>query len=74
MGLVLWIGLGIAGACALVLMDSVVADILGGAVAIGALVVITRSVIELAGDPGSPAEGSVSRGRGSRPGAPSRSH
>ena len=30
MGFVLWIGLGVAGACAVVLLDSVVADVLGG--------------------------------------------
>ena len=74
MGLVLWIGLGVAGACAVMLLDSIVADILGGAVAIGSLVAITRSVIELAGNAGSPHETAVSPGPGSPPGAPSRSH
>ena len=74
MGLVLWIGFGVLGACAVVLLDSVVADILGGAVAIGSLVAITRSVIELAGEAGSPHEAPVSPAPGSRPGAPSRSH
>ena len=73
MGLVLWIGLGVAGACAIVLLDSVVADILGGAVAIGALVAITRSVIELAGEAGSHGDQQVRPGPGSPPGAPSRS-
>lgn len=72
MGIVLWIGLGVAGACAVVLLDSVVADLLGGAVAIGALVAITRSVIELAGDAGSPHDPRISPGGGSPPGAPSR--
>ncbi len=73
MGFVLWIGLGVAGACAVVLLDSVVADVLGGAVAIGSLVAITRSVIGLAADAGSPRETPVSRRPGSRPGAPYRS-
>jgi hypothetical protein len=73
MPLVLWIGLGVAGACAVVLVGSVVADGIGGALAIGALVAITRSVIGLAGDAGSPRETPVSRGPGSPPGATSRS-
>jgi hypothetical protein len=73
MPLVLWIGLGVAGACAVVLVGSVVADVIGGALAIGALVAITRSVIGLAGDAGSPRETPVSRGPGSPPGATSRS-
>lgn len=73
MPLVLWIGLGVAGACAVVLLGSVVADVLGGALAIGSLVAITRSVIGLAGDAGSPGETPVRRGRGSPPGATSRS-
>ena len=68
----LWSGLGVAGACAVVLLGSAVADVLGGAAAICALVAITRSVIELAGDAGSPRETRVSRGPGSPPGAPSR--
>ena len=53
MRIVLWIGLGVAGACAVVLLGGVVADVFGGTAAIGALVVIARSVIGLAGDPGS---------------------
>jgi hypothetical protein len=73
MGLVLWIGLGVAATCAVVLLDSAVADILGGVVAIGSLVAITRSVIELAGAAGSPREQQVTPGPGSPPGAPSRS-
>jgi hypothetical protein len=73
MPLVLWIGLGVAGACAVVLVGSVVADVIGGGLAIGALVAITRSVIGLAGDAGSPRETPVSRGPGSPPGATSRS-
>jgi hypothetical protein len=73
MPLVLWIGLGVAGACAVVLVGSVVADVIGGALAIGALVAITRSVIGLAGDAGSPRETPVSRGPGSPPGVTSRS-
>ena len=73
MPLVIWIGLGVAGACAVVLVGSVVADVIGGALAIGALVAITRSVIGLAGDAGSPRETPVSRGPGSPPGATSRS-
>jgi len=73
MGFVLWICVGVAGACAVVLLDSVVADVLGGAVAISSLVAITRSVIGLAGDAASPRETPVSRGPGSPPGATSRS-
>ena len=52
MKIVLWISLAVAGACAVVLLHSVAADVLGGAVAIAALVGITRSVIRLAGDAG----------------------
>lgn len=52
MRLLLAIGLGAAGACAVVLLDSVAADIVGGALAIGALVAITRCVIRLAGEAG----------------------
>ena len=52
MRIVLSISLVAAGACAVVLLHSVVADVVGGAVAIAALVGITRSVIRLAGDAG----------------------
>ena len=52
MRIVLWISLAVAGACAVVLLHSVVADVVGGAVAIGAMVGITRLVIRLAGDAG----------------------
>jgi hypothetical protein len=72
MGLVLWIGLGAAGACAVVFLGSVVADALGGAVAVGALVAITRSVIGRAGEAGTPRERSVSSSAGSSREATSR--
>jgi len=72
MGLLRWIGLGAAGACAVVFLGGVVADGLGGAVAIGALVVITRSVIGLAGEAGTPRDTSVSSSAGSSREATSR--
>ena len=72
MGLVLWIGLGVAGACAVGFFDSVVGDALGGAVAIGALVAITRSVIGLAGEAGTPRDTTVSSPAGSSREATSR--
>ena len=56
--LTLFIGLGILGVWAVVSFDSVVGDSVGGAVAIGALVAITRSVIRLARDAPSEPSGS----------------
>jgi hypothetical protein len=50
----------------------VAADVVGGAVAIGALVGITRSVIRLAGDAGTPRDASVSSPSGSSREATSR--
>jgi hypothetical protein len=64
--------LGAAGACAVLLLGSVAADVVGGAVAIGALVAITRSVIRLAGDAGTPRDASVSSSSGSSREATSR--
>jgi hypothetical protein len=72
MRIVLSISLAVAGACAVVLLHSVAADVVGGAVAIGALVGITRSVIRLAGDAGTPLDTSVSSPSGSSPEATSR--
>ncbi len=72
MRIVLSISLVAAGACAVVLLHSVVADIVGGAVAIGALAGITRSVIRLAGDAGTPRDAPVSSPSGSSREATSR--
>jgi hypothetical protein len=65
MRIVLSISLVAAGACAVVLLHSVVADVVGGAVAIGALIGITRSVIRLAADAGTPRDAPVSSPSGS---------
>jgi hypothetical protein len=47
---------GIAAAAAVVAIHSAVADAVGGAVAIVALIVVTRSAIQMAGDSGAPEE------------------
>jgi uncharacterized membrane protein len=44
------IAVGVAGAVAVVIFDSVVADALGGAVGLVALAVVIRSTIQLAGE------------------------
>jgi hypothetical protein len=74
MGLVLLIGLGVAGACAVVVLHSVAADAVAGAVAIGALVAIIRSVIRLAGEAGTPGDSPVSSSPGSSREVTSRFH
>ena len=61
MALALWIVLGVIGAGTVIAVHAVAADLAGGAVAIGALVAIIRSVIRRAGDAGVPADPSVSR-------------
>ena len=61
MALALWIVLGIIGAGTVVAVHALAADLAGGAVATGALVAITRSVISRAGDAGAPADPFVSR-------------
>jgi hypothetical protein len=48
--------LGVAAAAAVVAISSVVADAVGGVVAITALIVLTRSAIQMAGDSGAPEE------------------
>lgn len=72
MRIVFSISLAAAGACAVVLLHSVVADVVGGAVAIGALIGITRSIIRLAGDAGTPRDAPVSSPSGSSREATSR--
>ncbi len=46
------IPVGIAGAVAVVMFGSVLADALGGALGLAALLVVIRSSIQLAGDAG----------------------
>ena len=60
--LLLSIPVGIAGAVAVVIFQSVVADVLGGVVAIGALIAVISSTFRLAGDAGAPDDES-SRGQ-----------
>ena len=62
--------LGLLGVVAVVLLHGVAGDVVGGVLVVGALVVITRSVIRLAGEAGTPGE--VSPSTGSSPEAPSR--
>ena len=50
--LLLAIAVGVAGAVAVVIFDSVVADAVGGALGFAALAIVIRSAIQLAGDPG----------------------
>jgi hypothetical protein len=47
---------GVAAAAAVVTIHDAVADAVGGAVAILALIVVTRSAIQMAGDSGAPEE------------------
>jgi hypothetical protein len=72
MRLVYATGLGAAGAGAVVLLHSVAGDVVGGVVAISALVAITRSVIRLAGEAGTPRDTSISSASGSSREATSR--
>jgi hypothetical protein len=53
----------VAGALAVVVFQSVVADALGGAVAIGALVAVIASTMRLAGDAGTPDGERSNRGK-----------
>jgi hypothetical protein len=48
--LILSIPVGVAGAVAIVIFQSIAADVIGGALAIAALVVVTWSAIRLAGE------------------------
>jgi hypothetical protein len=48
------IGFGVAGAVAVVIFHSVAGDLVGGAMAVAALVAVTWSVLRLAGEPGPP--------------------
>ncbi len=50
--LLLAIAVGVVGAVAVVVFDSVVADAIGGAVGLLALAVVIRSTIQLAGGEG----------------------
>jgi hypothetical protein len=50
----LGVAVGVAGAAAVVVFQSVVADAVGGALAIVALIAVTWSAIRLAGDIGAP--------------------
>jgi hypothetical protein len=44
------IAVGVAGAVGVVIFDSVVADVVGGVLGLGALAVVIRSTIRLAGE------------------------
>ena len=61
--LVLASAFGVAGAIAVVIIDGVVADVLGGLVALVALAVVTRSAIWLAGEGGVPDDETASQRR-----------
>ena len=61
MALALWIVLGLIGAGTVMAGHAFAVDLAGGALAIGALVAIIRSVIRQAGDAGAPADPFVSR-------------
>jgi hypothetical protein len=50
------IAVGVAGAVAIVIFQSLAADVVGGAFAIAALIVVTWSVLRMAGDIGAPDE------------------
>jgi hypothetical protein len=53
--------LGIAAAVAVVVFHSVVADVVGGVVALAALAAVIRAAIQLAGEFGAPPDDPVSR-------------
>lgn len=57
------IHVGVVGALAVVVFQSVVADALGGAIAIGALVAVISSTMRLAGDAGTPDDERSNRGK-----------
>jgi hypothetical protein len=48
--LLLAVAVGVAGAVAVVIFDSVIADAVGGALGLAALAVVIRSAIQLAGE------------------------
>jgi hypothetical protein len=52
--LLLSIPVGVAGAVAIVIFQSIAADIVGGALAIAALIGVTWSAIRMAGEIGDP--------------------
>jgi hypothetical protein len=52
--LLLSIAVGVAGAVAIVIFQSLAADVVGGAFAIAALIAVTWSSLRLAGDLGAP--------------------
>jgi len=70
MTLLVSIGLGLLGVAAVVLIQGVAGDVLGGLLVTGALVSIIRSVIPLAGEAGT--QGEISSGSGSSREATSR--
>jgi hypothetical protein len=61
--LLLSIPVAVAGAVAVVIFQSVVADVLGGAVAIGALIAVISSTFRLAGDVGTADDEQSNRGK-----------
>jgi hypothetical protein len=61
--LLLSIHVGVAGALAVVVFQSVVADALGGEIAIAALVAVISSTMRLAGDAGTPDGEQANRGK-----------
>jgi hypothetical protein len=59
--LLLTIPVGVAGAVAVVIFDSVIVDVLAGVLALTALAVVTRSAIQLAGEAATPDDDAVSQ-------------
>jgi hypothetical protein len=57
--LLLGIPVGVAGAVAVVIFQTLAADVAGGAVAIAALIAVTWSAIRLAGETGTPGDQSA---------------
>jgi len=52
--MLLSIAVGVAGAVVIVIFQSIAADVVGGALAIAALITVTWSAIRLAGEDGTP--------------------
>jgi divalent metal cation (Fe/Co/Zn/Cd) transporter len=52
---------GVAGAVAVVIFDSVIADVVAGAVAFAALAVVMRSAVQLAGGAATPDDDTASK-------------
>ena len=63
MNLLVAIAFGVAGAVAVVVGDSVIADVVGGVIGLAALAVVIRSTLQLASEAGTPDNDTASQHR-----------